>query len=75
MAISLFLLTLEFVLEMTTNYLRTLLETQYEVVYDVLAHRPRANFEPRVLKEVQEHHRPQGSHQGGHESHSWVCVQ
>ena len=27
-------------------------------------HRPRANFDPRVLGEVKDNYRPQGSHQG-----------
>ena len=35
----------------------------------------RPNFEPSVLKEVQDHHRSQGSHQEGDKSHSSVCVQ
>ena len=35
----------------------------------------RADFEPRVLRETRDHQRPQGSYQGGHESHSWDFVQ
>ena len=51
-------------------------EAQHEVVHDVLAHIPRANFELRVLRETQDHHRPQESHQGGDdESHSSMFVQ
>ena len=30
-------------------------------------HRPLADFDPRVLREAQDHHRPQGSHQGERE--------
>ena len=41
MAISLFLCTLEHVLEMTTTQLHAFLEAQHEVVHDVTAHRPR----------------------------------
>ena len=41
MSISLFLCSLEHVLEMTTIQLRAFLETQHEVIHDALAHRPR----------------------------------
>ena len=41
MANSLFLCTLEHVLEMATIQLRTFLEAQHEAIYDVPAHRPR----------------------------------
>ena len=41
MATSLFLCTLEHVLEMTTIQLRAFLEAQHEAIHDVPAHRPR----------------------------------
>ena len=37
--------------------------------------RPRANFDPRALSQAQDHHWPQGSHQGGDKSHFSICVQ
>ena len=36
---------------MATIQLRAFLEAEHEVVHDVLAHRPRANFDLRVLRE------------------------
>ena len=60
---------------MTTIQLGAFLEAQHEVVHDVLAHRPRAHFDRCVLREAQDHHLPQGSHQGGDESRSSVFVQ
>ena len=67
-----FLCALEHLPEMPTIYLRAFLDAQHEVAR---AQRPGANFNPRVLREAPDHHRPQGSHKGEDESHSPVCVQ
>ena len=42
-AISLFLCTLQHLLEITTIQPRAFLEVQQEVAYDVLAHKPRTS--------------------------------
>ena len=77
MAIGLFLCTLEaFVRDLfevtTINSVRFL--TRSTKLPNAHAQRPDANFDPRVLGKAPHHHRPQGSHEGGDESHFSVSV-